>query len=144
MHAPWGITWTSGKTDDERESGGPPRGLWSTAGGEFPDPFGYAWKRLICWKTAFPQSSHWTTPRVWLEICHSFCQCIVSEMLAGLACHMPCPRVGKHKFLPFFPPKAPLLQGLEALILEELCSKVSGRPTNPQTKSLSPPIWRKQ
>lgn len=54
------------------------------------------------------------------------------------------PSCGKTQVFAVLPPKALLLQGLEALILEELCSKVSGRPTNPQTKPLSPPIWRKQ
>lgn len=41
------------------------------------------------------------------------------------------PSCGKTQVFAVFPPKALLLQGLEALMLEELCSKVSGRPTNP-------------
>lgn len=112
--------------------------LWvpHRSGGEFPGYFSGAWKRLICWKQCFPKTVT-ELHTVWLKMCHCCCQHIIQQVLTGLAfpdsrAVSPCAMSSCWKSQTFivFMPKHHLPQGLEALILEELCSKVSGRPTN--------------
>lgn len=71
-------------------------------------------------KTMIPKSSHWTICKVWLEICHSFFQCVALQMLAGVAFpasravpRCAVPSCGKSQVSSAFVPKPQLPQDLE-------------------------------
>lgn len=118
-----------------------------TAGGEFPPCFCDAWKRLVCSKQWFPKapaelyarfgrksvtaSSSALPHRCWLPWL---------SLLPEQPHNVPCPPVGNHKFLlPWC--QTPTATGFGSLVLEELCSEVSGRLTKPRPSWLALPFW---
>lgn len=118
-HVAW--EWTSSKSDKSKPVG-PQRVLWSmTAGGEFSSLFLWCMEEASLFKTMIPKSPRWTTCKVWQEICHSFFQCIASQMLAAMAFpasravpQCAVPSCGKSQVSAVLVPKPQLPQGLEA------------------------------